>query len=77
MEIMVAICNNLCSRYREINRTQIGYNTGLIAFCRNCNHMYYKEDIVKYRCPCCKSTVRTHLRSSRRKEMSKLEVKRY
>lgn len=77
MEIMVSNCNNLCNRYRKAGARTTNYRSGKIAFCRNCNHMYYKEDIVKYRCPCCKSTVRTHLRSSRRKEMQKMTVKRY
>lgn len=63
--------------YRKVDYTRTGYNTGKIAFCRNCDHMFFKEDIVKYRCPCCKSLVRTHLRSSRRKQMQKLTVKRY
>jgi len=70
-------CKGICDRYTVASYHGVGYNTGTIAFCRNCNHMYLKLDIKKYRCPCCNCIVRTHLRSSRRKEMLKLEVKRY
>ncbi len=70
-------CKNICERYNKVPYTQIGYNTGLIAFCRNCHHMFFKVDTKKLRCPCCGGIVRTHLRSSRRKEMLKIMVKRY
>ncbi len=71
------VCKNLCNRYDKVDHTKTGYNTGKIAYCRNCMYMFFKKDVIKYRCPCCKSIVRTHLRSSRRKEMLKLEVHRY
>jgi Zn finger protein HypA/HybF involved in hydrogenase expression len=74
---MVSHCNNLCSRHRKADAHTVSYRSGKIAYCRNCSHMFYKEDVIKYRCPCCKSLVRTHLRSSRRKEMQKMTVKRY
>jgi hypothetical protein len=74
---MVSTCKGMCDRFKKVDHTKTSYITGKIAYCRNCMHMFHIDDIVNYRCQCCKGKVRTHVRSSRRREMLKLRVKRY
>ena len=44
------ICKGLCNRYDKVDHTKTGYNTGLTAYCRNCMHMFWKKDTIKYSC---------------------------
>jgi len=64
-------CNNICERYRTYKK-RVPYTSGLIAYCKNCRYIYYKEDVKTYRCPCCKTILRTHKRTSKNEK----EVKR-
>lgn len=70
-------CKNICEQYRKVNYKRMGYRTGKVVFCKSCHHMFHKEDVVKYRCPCCNGKVRMHIRGNKRKEIQNIVVKRY
>jgi len=61
-------CKNICETYRKYPDRKSSYECGLIAYCKNCSFMYYKEDIPKFRCPCCKTIVRTNKRTGKKTE---------
>ena len=56
-------CKHFCDRYPDIKHKYLSYDTGLIAFCSVCEKTMWREDIVKYRCPCCNTVVRTNPRT--------------